>query len=54
MTKRFFSDVQRMVNQWLLVEGHSIGIGDTIADAATYKEAEEKLPKESIFVALFE
>ena len=54
VTKRFFSDVQRMVNQWLLVEGHSIGIGDTIADAATYKEAEEKLPKESIFVALFE
>ena len=38
VTKRFFSDVQRIINQWLLIEGHSIGIGDTIADAGTYKD----------------
>ena len=27
-----------MVNQWVMIEGHSIGIGDTIADAGTYKD----------------
>jgi DNA-directed RNA polymerase II subunit RPB1 len=45
VTKRFFSDCQRMVNQWLLVEGHSIGIGDTIADAATYKNIQAQIRK---------
>ena len=27
-----------MINNWLLIEGHSIGIGDTIADAQTYSD----------------
>ena len=27
-----------MINNWLLIEGHSIGIGDTIADAQTYAD----------------
>ncbi|KAI3478101.1 hypothetical protein L1887_60032 [Cichorium endivia] len=33
--KRFFSGVQRVVNFWLLHNGFSIGIGDTVADKAT-------------------
>ena len=35
-----------MVNQWLMIEGHSIGIGDTIADAGTYKDRVHKMHHE--------
>ncbi|CAG5111359.1 Oidioi.mRNA.OKI2018_I69.chr2.g5675.t1.cds [Oikopleura dioica] len=45
ITKRFFGDVQRIINNWLLIEGHSIGIGDTIADAQTYKEIQAQIRK---------
>ena len=31
----FFNGVQRVVNQWLLSHGFSIGIGDTVADVRT-------------------
>ena len=34
----FYGDIQTVVNNWLLLEGHSIGIGDTIADPATYQD----------------
>jgi len=34
----FYGNIQTVVNAWLLVEGHSIGIGDTIADPGTYAE----------------
>ena len=34
----FYGDIQTVVNNWLLIEGHSIGIGDTIADPATYAD----------------
>ena len=30
--------LQTVVNNWLLLEGHSIGIGDTIADPKTYQD----------------
>ncbi|KAI8810541.1 DNA-directed RNA polymerase II largest subunit [Cladochytrium replicatum] len=33
--KGFFDGAQRVVNYWLLHNGFSIGIGDTVADAAT-------------------
>ena len=33
--RNFFSGVQRVVNFWLLHNGFSIGIGDTVADKAT-------------------
>ena len=45
ITKRFFGDIQRVINNWLLIEGHSIGIGDTIADAHTYKEIQAQIKK---------
>lgn len=33
----FYWHIQTVVNAWLLLEGHSIGIGDTIADPETYR-----------------
>ena len=35
---QLFSSIQKVVNFWLLHNGFSIGIGDTIADAATMKD----------------
>ena len=32
----FYGHIQTVVNNWLMLEGHSIGIGDTIADPETY------------------
>jgi len=47
---KFYGNIQTVVNNWLLIEGHSIGIGDAIADPGTYqkiqqsiKEAKEKV-----------
>ena len=37
--------MQTVVNSWLTVEGHSIGIGDTIADAQTYKDIQDQIKK---------
>ena len=34
----FYGNIQTVVNNWLLLEGHSIGIGDTIADPQTYQD----------------
>lgn len=34
---RFYGNIQTVVNNWLLLEGHSIGIGDTISDPNTYR-----------------
>ena len=32
----FYSHIQTVVNNWLLIEGLRIGIGDCIADQETY------------------
>ncbi|KAK9479720.1 hypothetical protein V1514DRAFT_350949 [Lipomyces japonicus] len=37
LTRDFFGGVQTVVNYWLLHNGFSIGIGDTIADAKTMR-----------------
>ncbi|XP_055335643.1 DNA-directed RNA polymerase II subunit RPB1-like [Paramacrobiotus metropolitanus] len=42
---RFLSHIQTVVNNWLLLEGHSIGIGDTIADPQTYRDIQESIKK---------
>ncbi|CAL8094787.1 unnamed protein product [Orchesella dallaii] len=42
---RFYGNIQTVVNNWLLYEGHSIGIGDTIADPDTYKEIQKTIRK---------
>lgn len=33
---RFYGNIQTVINNWLLLEGHSIGIGDTIADRSRH------------------
>ena len=38
MNGLFYGDIQTVINNWLLIEGHSIGIGDTIADPAIYQD----------------
>ncbi|KAG0729095.1 DNA-directed RNA polymerase II subunit RPB1 [Chionoecetes opilio] len=42
---RFYGNIQTVVNNWLLLEGMSIGIGDTISDPATYKVIQETIRK---------
>ncbi|KAB7506534.1 DNA-directed RNA polymerase II subunit RPB1 [Armadillidium nasatum] len=42
---RFYGNIQTVVNNWLLLEGHSIGIGDTISDKDTYRTIQETIKK---------
>ncbi|EDV95382.1 DNA-directed RNA polymerase II subunit RPB1 [Drosophila grimshawi] len=42
---RFYGNIQTVINNWLLLEGHSIGIGDTIADPQTYNEIQMAIKK---------
>lgn len=42
---RFYGNIQTVVNNWLLYEGHSIGIGDTIADPQTYLDIQATIKK---------
>ena len=41
----FYGNIQTVVNNWLILEGHSIGIGDTIADPKTYTDIIETINK---------
>ncbi|XP_043467717.1 DNA-directed RNA polymerase II subunit RPB1-like [Leptopilina heterotoma] len=38
---RFCHDLQNVINNWLLLEGHSVGIGDTIANPESYLAIQE-------------
>ncbi|KAG4071920.1 hypothetical protein HA402_006081 [Bradysia odoriphaga] len=38
ITGKFYGNIQTVINHWLLLEGHSIGIADTIADPRTYDD----------------
>ncbi|XP_037788401.1 DNA-directed RNA polymerase II subunit RPB1-like [Penaeus monodon] len=42
---RFYGNIQTVVNNWLLLEGHSIGIGDTISDPNTYRVIQNTIKK---------
>ncbi|KAK2717573.1 hypothetical protein QYM36_006380 [Artemia franciscana] len=42
---KFYGNIQTVVNNWLLYEGHSIGIGDTIADPQTYNSIQTTIKK---------
>ncbi|KAG7162943.1 DNA-directed RNA polymerase II subunit RPB1-like 12 [Homarus americanus] len=42
---RFYGNIQTVVNNWLLLEGHSIGIGDTISDPNTYRVIQDTIKK---------
>ncbi|KAG9511162.1 DNA-directed RNA polymerase II subunit RPB1, partial [Fragariocoptes setiger] len=41
----FYGHIQTVVNNWLLLEGHTIGIGDTIADPQTYDDIQNTIRK---------
>ena len=41
----FYWHIQTVINNWLLYEGHSIGIGDTFADPQTYHDIQETIKK---------
>ena len=43
VAKEFYGNVQLLVNNFLLIEGHSIGIGDTIADNVTYNDIQRAI-----------
>ena len=43
VAREFYGNIQKVVNNFLLLEGHSIGIGDTIADAVTYNEIQRTI-----------
>nr|KAG5708273.1 hypothetical protein BaRGS_021207 [Batillaria attramentaria] len=43
-----YGNIQTVVNNWLLIEGHSIGIGDTIADQQTYHDIQETIRKAKV------
>eukprot|EP00850_Spirogloea_muscicola_P018640 SM000173S03009 [mRNA] locus=s173:142606:150701:- [translate_table: standard] len=43
--RKFLGHVQWLVNYWLLQEGFSIGIGDTIADAGTMETINETIAR---------
>ena len=43
--RKFLGHTQWLVNYWLLQNGFSIGIGDTIADASTMEKINETISK---------
>ena len=43
--RQFYGNIQKVVNNWLLIHGHSIGIGDAVADEATYEQIEAEKQK---------
>lgn len=43
--RKFLGHAQWLVNHWLLQDGFSMGIGDTIADAATMEKINETISK---------
>ena len=44
----FYANIQVVVNNWLLIEGHTIGIGDTIADSQTYSKIQDAIKKAKV------
>ena len=43
IARQFYGNIQTVVNNYLLLEGHSIGIGDTIADSVTYNDIQRTI-----------
>ncbi|XP_043467716.1 DNA-directed RNA polymerase II subunit RPB1-like [Leptopilina heterotoma] len=42
---RFCQDLQKVTNNWLLLEGHSVSVGDTIANPKSYREIQKIIKK---------
>lgn len=47
-----YGNIQTVVNNWLMYEANSIGIGDTIADPQTYVDIQETIRKAKVKMAL--
>ena len=43
IARNFYGNIQTVVNNFLMLEGHSIGIGDTIADNLTYNDIQKTI-----------
>ena len=43
IARDFYGNIQKVVNNFLMIEGHSIGIGDTIADTDTYNDIQRTI-----------
>ena len=52
IARQFYGNIQTVVNNWLLIEGHSIGIGDCIADNETYKVIQSTTKKAKVRLTL--
>ena len=48
----FYGNVQSLVNNYLLIEGHSIGIGDTIADSVTYSDIQRAIRQAKVDILI--
>ncbi len=42
---KLYYHIQLVVDNWLMLEGHSMGIADTIADQTTYERIQETIKK---------
>lgn len=49
--RRFLNSTQKVVNNWLLSDGHSVGIGDAIPDDITKEKIKETINKSKEEVA---
>lgn len=48
IARMFYGNIQTVINNWILIEGHSIGIGDCIADNETYEEIQRVTKKAKV------
>lgn len=42
---QFYSNIQLVVNQWLLIGGHSVGVSDMVAEAMIYNDVRDLIAK---------
>ena len=48
VVKSFYDSIQTVVNNFLLLEGHSIGIEDAIADQVTYRDIQDTIAQAKV------
>lgn len=48
--KSFYDNIQTVVNNFLLLEGHSIGIEDAIADQVTYRDIQDTIAQAKVCI----
>ncbi len=50
VVKSFYDNIQTVVNNYLLLEGHSIGIEDAIADQVTYRDIQDTIAQAKVYI----